>query len=88
MKMDKATLDKIKDAIAPLDTPELRQRYRDGDFPRADATRDLDMRYRWDLFWKAGGYRLLPSKNGLDSSHIDTGLRRVVPSIYIHEGAR
>jgi hypothetical protein len=81
MKVDKDTLVRITDAIAPLDTPELRQRYRDGDFPRADATRDLDMRYRWDLFWKAGGYRLLPSENGLDSSHIDTALRRVVAGL-------
>jgi len=81
MKLDRDTLDRMRDAIAPLDTPQMRERYRAGDFPRANATRDLDMRYRWDLFWKAGGYRLLPSKNGLDSSHIDTGLRRVVPSL-------
>jgi hypothetical protein len=81
MKVDKDTLVRITDAIAPLDTPELRQDYREGRFPRADQVDDLDVRYRWDLFWKAGGWRLLPSGHGLDSSHIDTALRRVVAGL-------
>ena len=88
MKITPTQLDAMRERLAPMDTAERRQAYREGRFPRADSVLDLDRRYRWDLFWEAGGYRLLPSDNGLDSSHIDTGLRRVVPSIYIHEGAR
>jgi hypothetical protein len=38
------------------------------------------MRYRWDLFYVAGGFRLLPDdRSDINSDHIDTGLRRVVP---------
>jgi hypothetical protein len=80
MKLDRDTLDRMRDAIAPLDTAERRQAYLSGEFPRADAVKDLDVRYRWDLFYVAGGFRLLPDdRSDINSDHIDTGLRRVVP---------
>jgi len=80
MKLDGHTLDRMRDAIAPLDTAERRQAYLSGEFPRADAVKDLDVRYRWDLFYVAGGFRLLPDdRSDINSDHIDTGLRRVVP---------
>jgi len=81
MKLDRDTLDRMRDAIAPLDTPQMRERYRAGDFPRADRVRDLDKRYRWDIYYAAGGYRLLPEDDSLTDAHIDTALRRVVPSL-------
>ena len=66
-------------AIAPLDTPALRDAYRAGDFPRADAVRDLDKRYRWDLFWSARAWSLVP--DGVNDAHIDTALRAIVPTL-------
>lgn len=81
MRIDQATLDRMREAIATLDTPSTRERYRAGDFPRADAVRDLDKRYRYDLFYAAGGCRLLPEDDGLTDAHIYTALRRVVPSL-------
>ena len=81
MKLDRDTLDRMRDAIAPLDTPQTRERYRAGDFPRADAVRDLDKRYRWDLFSAAGGYRTLPDDDDIIDAHIYTALRRIVPSL-------
>ena len=60
-----------------------RERYRAGDFPRADRVRDLDKRYRYDLFYAAGGYRLLPEDDDLTDAHIYTALRRVVPSLTV-----
>ena len=72
----------LRAAIRRLDTPELRQRYRVGDFPRSDAVKDLDKRYRWDLFWAArGSFRGTPAYNvaaELSDAHIDTALRRIV----------
>ena len=79
MKLDRGTLDRMRDAIAPLDTAERRQAYLSGDFPRADRVRDLDKRYRWDIYYAAGGYRLHPEDDSITDAHIDTGLRRVVP---------
>lgn len=81
MRVDKVTLDRMREAIAPLDTPQTRARYVAGDFPRADMVRDLDMRYRWDIYYSAGGYRLLPEDADLTDAHIYTALRRVVPSL-------
>ena len=62
--------------IAPLDTPERRARYIAGDFPRAAAVKDLDTRYRWDLFYAARPYDLIPE--GFTDARIDTALRRIV----------
>lgn len=83
-------LDTLRAAIAPLDTPELRDRYARGDFPRADAVRDLDRRYRWDLFWTAGGAQLARSFYAEDYSdtHIDTALRAIVPPLAAAEVTR
>lgn len=36
-----------------VDTPEMRERYRNGEFSRHELVKDLDRRYRWDMFWCA-----------------------------------
>lgn len=69
-------LETMRAAIAPLDTEELRARYRAGDFIRADKVHDLNKRYRWDLLWQAGGSRIIP--NDVTDAHIDTALRKIV----------
>lgn len=81
MKITAEHLANLAQAIEPLDTPERRTAYRSGDFPRADAVKDLDKRYRWDLFWAAWDAAgqspdFLAQYN---DSHIDTALRRIVP---------
>jgi hypothetical protein len=88
MKLDTATVQALRERIAPLDTEETRQAYRDGRFPRADKVKDLDMRYRWDLFYAARGTDIIRpdsesivSSRGITSDHIDTALRRIVPSL-------
>jgi len=71
-------LNTLRSLIAPLDTEQVRQAYRERRFSRADSVKDLDMRYRWDLLWAS---RFSPSeiyaRGGIDS-HIDTALRRIV----------
>lgn len=58
-----------------------------GLFPRADKVKDLNKRFRWDLFWGANSLyhkenqsSLLDGKDYSDA-HIDTALRRIVPTI-------
>lgn len=83
MKIKAEHFDKIKGMIAPLDTEEMRQNYRDGNFPRSDKVKDLNKRYRWDLFWAAGCTTVLNDMygDGLKDAHIDTALRKIVKEL-------
>jgi len=62
--------------IEPLDTPEVRQRYRDRDIPRAEAVRDIDRRYRFDLFYASRSHHLLPED--MTDARLETLLKRIV----------
>ena len=81
MKMATPDFEALKAAITPLDTEERRNDYRDGRFPRADKVHDLEVRYRWDLYWAVGGLRrvLAGVEHSYKDAHIDTALRRIVP---------
>jgi hypothetical protein len=79
MKVSDSALDMLRGRIAPLDTEETRTAYRAGEFFRSDLVKDLDKRYRWDLFWAAGGHRLLDAlPPDVTDAHLDTALRRIV----------
>ncbi len=81
MKISQADFDDLSDAIRAIDTSEMRERYLRGDFPRADACKDRDKRYRWDCLYTSGFPvcdRLYPY---MDDTHIDTALRRIVAPI-------
>ena len=63
--------------------PSLPERYRAGDFPGAERTRDVNVRFRWDMVRFAGLTKwicdtLYPYAN---DDHIDTALRRIVPKV-------
>jgi hypothetical protein len=64
--------------ITPHDTEARRQAYREGKFPRAAAVKDLNRRYRWDLFYVARPYDLT---EGFPDARIETALRRIIPPI-------
>ncbi|WNO06023.1 hypothetical protein [Rhodoferax mekongensis] len=85
MKIKPEHLDTLRQHIAALDTPERREQYRKGDFPRAEAVKDLNKRYRWDLFNAA-----VPAKWVCDvlykyshDEHIDTALRNIVKPLEV-----
>lgn len=83
MKMARADFLELEDRIVRLDDQPRRARYLTGDFPRAEAVKDLDTRYRWDLFWAAtdGGRRRIWASGTYDDAHVDTALRRIVPPL-------
>ena len=85
MKMHPDTLKQLAERITPLDTEEARERYRTGSYPRAQHTKDRDMRYRWDLYWVAKGGEVTRGMD-LTSDHIDTGLRSIVPTLTTTKG--
>lgn len=80
MKVTPEHFEIMKAAIEPFDIETTRDRYRRRDIPRADSVKDIDKRYRWDLYYHAarlsGG--LPDSTNGYTMEHIDTALRKIV----------
>ena len=84
MKMTTVLFDWLRDEIARHDTEMRRAAYREGRYPRADRTRDLNMRYRWDLLWAVHGRlpdALRKDLDDLRDTHIDTALRRIVAQL-------
>lgn len=78
MKVPVGQLEKLRALVALYDTSEVRAAYVAGEFPRAELVKDLDKRYRWDLFYAAR--RSDPDLlSGFSMAHIDTALRHVVP---------
>lgn len=71
------TFDHIARAIRPHDSYKRREMYRTGQFPRADVVKDLDKRYRWDLFWTVFS-DLQVDFSTYNDNHIDTALRSIV----------
>jgi hypothetical protein len=80
MKVSAKEFDELLLAIAPLDTVERRKRYLAGDYPRAEYTKNLWRRYRWDIYRECG-FTFDPGK--YDDAHIDTALRKAVPDFDI-----
>lgn len=80
MRVTRAHLDALRAAIAPYDTDPKRELYRTGKFFRSELVKDLDKRYRWDLFYSARGHEIIGDSGYLDS-HIDTALREIVPPL-------
>lgn len=79
MKASAEFYEAVREAVEPLDTVERRQHYIDGTYPRAERTKDVNMRYRWDLLWASGiSLRDTEGYEGLNDSHIDTVLRNIV----------
>jgi hypothetical protein len=69
----------IQEAVEELDTPERRERYRTGDFPRSDRVEDLNRRYVWDLAHAAKVHNWLP-KWATDDVR-ETALRKAIPPL-------
>lgn len=81
MKIPERTLRKLQDLIVPLDTRERRERYVAGDFFNADRVKDLNKRYRWDLYFEAipsADDDLAAEMNQYLDTHLDTALRRLI----------
>lgn len=85
MKIQTELLTELSDAIFGLlaERPYLIDLYAHGIFPRAQSVKDLNKRFRWDLFYSVTrNYEELSVKfREFNDSHIDTALRAIVPTI-------
>ena len=85
-KIPTGTVDRMREAIAQLDIPVNREAYATGNYPRSESTKDVNVRYRWDLYWAALHKGLLPwdlldDIDDVKDAHIDTALRGIVPAL-------
>lgn len=70
-------VESMRELIAPFDTEWRREQYRLRQIPRAESVHDINVRYRYDLMYQSGAYKLLP----LDARNVDTALRRIIPNL-------
>ncbi len=78
MKVKPEHVAALRALIEPLDTEQVREAYRQGQYPRAALTKDVNRRYRWDLMWAAKAYDVVKDQDYNDA-HIDTALKSIVP---------
>jgi hypothetical protein len=89
MKITPDHLDILRAALAPLDTPALRELYINRTFSNADKVKDVNKRYRWDLLYMSklkigdgvGIKGDLDLYAYMDDTHIDTALRAIIPDV-------
>ncbi len=83
MKMKLEHFTQLETSIKSLDTGERRLTYKKRLFQNADKVKDLDKRYRWDLFYAtyatcAAALPIQALYSYLNDEHIDTALRKLV----------
>jgi hypothetical protein len=81
LKMSPDHVNTLRRGIEPHDTPERREQYSKGDYPRSDKVKDPDKRYRWDLLWHSKALNDLPDDHGYNDDHIDSALKSIVPPL-------
>ena len=86
MKIKPEHLAKLEALIEPFDTLQRRTQYLKGAFHNADKVKDLNKRYRWDLFWDAtAGTHHNELRNQMweymNDTHIDTALKSIVKDL-------
>jgi hypothetical protein len=81
MKATSDQLAAVTVAVRRIDTAERRARYRAGDYPRSETTKDVARRYRWDTYYAAisAGLLTYDVARDLNDAHMDTLLRRAMP---------
>lgn len=82
MKIKPEDFDELKALISPYDNELLRKKYVSGDFVNSDKVKDLNKRYRWDLYWSIAS-RLLGDRlyRYMNDTHIDTALRTIIKDL-------
>ena len=85
MKVTEEHYNIMAEAIQPFNNEENRLAYKEGRFPRADKVKDVNVRYRWDLYYAARRTHYLDFSHEGESlyngEHIDTALRNIVEAL-------
>lgn len=77
----------LRKLIMPLDTKERRQKYVNGEFKHAERTKNVAMRYRWDLTYltqEIVDFTCHTLYKYLDDDQIDSALRHMLGMTHEH----
>ena len=77
MRVSQRDYDLLAQRIAPIDTEEVRERYRNRDIPRGELVNDIDRRYRFDLLYASRTYGEFADGPYTDA-HLETALKKIV----------
>ena len=88
MKKTAVLFDWLRAEIERHDTDTRRAAYREGRYPCADRTKDLNMRYRWDLLWVAHGQMPDTLRGDSTSCTTRTLIQRCAALLHNSKGAR
>ena len=85
MKIKPLHLELLRTLLDGLDNPERRAQYVAKDIPRCEQVKDLNKRYRWDLFYTVPVSHRHAFCDVVDEyangDHIDTALRSLITPI-------
>ena len=82
MKMSLSDYAELAAAVKPFDTEANRDRYRRGDYPRSAGTKDVNVRYAFDIFHACGWRNPRTNRGGLyNDEHLATALRKAIPAL-------
>lgn len=84
MKASREFFEEVKSEIEKLPIQDLVNDYENGEFVRSDKVKDLNIRFRWDLFWMIAPKLSETAQiemGYLHDDHLDTVLKKLVPKI-------
>ena len=85
MKISKDHLDYINVQLNCLGYKQYISMYQTGQFHNANKVKDLNKRFRWDMFNLAGlgSFACRELYDYLDDRHIDSALKSLIPNIKV-----
>lgn len=82
MKMTRSHFHMLCEKVLPVVTPEVIEAYETGNFPRAELVKDLQMRFCFDMLYRANVTDLMKELyTYLNDDHIYTALKAALPKI-------
>jgi hypothetical protein len=84
MRFTKQIIEQIAKLIEPHDTNERRASYINGNIQRYELVKDINRRYRFDLYYALSAWRAIPDGFEYTDEHLYTALKTFIPDLDSH----
>ena len=85
MKINQQQFNVLKNALDQTLklNPGVRDLYKNRQIPRAEAVKDINVRFRWDILHASNLHDFVRQlySTGVNDNHLDTALRNIIPNI-------
>jgi hypothetical protein len=81
MRFTKQIIEQMKELIEPHDTLERSEAYVNGNIPRYELVKDINRRYRFDLYYATRAWRAIPDGFKHTDEHLHTALKTFIPDL-------